>query len=150
MTLRLLSAVLASLLLVLTPLPLYAAPAPRLDAQAPCFMRGDAFLTSRDLGAFTQFVDVTYHSSPFHRRAGTKPPLVSEFRISRIKGFITNLALHGQYRKENDALARSLGYKVGTWPLAPCRAPLSATIPAFWRSMRLITCGAHLTGRGRR
>ena len=97
-------------------------------------MRGDAFLTSRDLGAFTQFVDVTYHSSPFHRRAGTKPPLVSAFRISRIKGFITNLALHGQYRKENDALARSLGYKVGTWPLVPLQGIIVRDHPDMWRT----------------
>lgn len=117
----------------------------QLDRQTSCFTRADAFLTTRDLGAFTQFHDETDHVAPFKHEAGTNPPLVTEFRVSRMKGFITNLALHGKYRKENDRLARSLGYRIGKWPLVPLQGTIVRDHPGIleayethyvWRSLK--------------
>jgi hypothetical protein len=43
----------------------------------------------------------------------------SSFRYGRTTGYIAEIALRSPYRGEADAIASSLGYQIGQWPLVP-------------------------------
>jgi len=83
-----------------------------------CAVQSGAFLTARDLGNFTEFVQQRFEHPPFFGR-NSHAAFVSEFRVAKFEGFLANLSVHGPYRQAEDAAARALGYRIGRWPLVP-------------------------------
>ena len=90
-----------------------------------CATDDRSFITTADLRGFTQSVDQRYlHPPGFWRNPSI--PFVRTFAQARLKGYISNLALTGPFRSEEDAYAKSLGYKVGNLPLVPLHGAIVA------------------------
>jgi hypothetical protein len=87
-----------------------------------CALASSTYLSPRIWGAFTRIHTETDHTSPFWSfiiPTGHPSFLVSDFQVERMQAFVSNLVLHGRYRAENNAYARSLGYKPGKDPVVP-------------------------------
>jgi hypothetical protein len=88
-----------------------------------CATLDGAYLSSHQLGDGLQvIVDQRFTASPAaaHRSLnGTPPPQISQWVSGKLIGWIAITAVDGPARASEDALARSLGYTVGKWPLVP-------------------------------
>lgn len=91
----------------------------------PCFASRAAALHAGDLKqasgyAFTKFLDLpTRHYPSRGRPFGPVPLIERDFRFGRMTGFLINISLTGKYRRENNALVRSLKGKPQKWPSVP-------------------------------
>ena len=88
-----------------------------------CASAGQAYLSASELpGQFDAIVSQTFSQSPVaaHRYpAGTPPPEIVDWRAGGLEGWIAAIAVGGPDRPAEDAAARSLGYRLGKWPLVP-------------------------------
>lgn len=70
--------------------------------------------------AMVQFLPDHETDLPRHYRAtGPVPEVVKEYKCGAFEGFIVRTALHGKYRRENDAFARRMHYPIRKWPYVP-------------------------------
>lgn len=83
-----------------------------------CAVQDEAFMPVDRFGEFVEAVDSTMNTSPYGGVA-LEAPLKQSYRQGRVKGAISSAALRPEYKQENDALARSLGYIPGDLPLLP-------------------------------
>jgi hypothetical protein len=87
------------------------------SAPARCEVRSNDFTVA--LQGFTKFLTLGKTTLPIQSRAGHPLLFQKQYICGEFTGLITNLALSGKYRKENNARARQLGYTLGKWPLVP-------------------------------
>jgi hypothetical protein len=67
--------------------------------------------------SFVSFPDARLPGS--HGLPGHELPMYRQFQCGVSYGFLAKIVLTGKYRAQDDALARSLHYRVGKWPLVP-------------------------------
>ena len=82
----------------------------------PCALGITAFLNGASVQGFTLAADRTITSLPFGIEGGTPS---QGFQSARSLAYINDVALESPYRQQEDAVASSLGYTVGRWPLVP-------------------------------
>lgn len=103
----------------------------RSGAAAVCETGTRAFVSGRDLRGMTRFQDIRFSSSPFGGFViSTKGvPVIIEFREERLIGYITDMAIHGRYRSENDHQQRVQGNRVLKWPSVPLKGDIVTLSP---------------------
>lgn len=55
---------------------------------------------------------------------GPVPEVEKEFECGAFEGYIVRNALHGKYRRENNAFARRMNYPIRKWPYVPLRGEI--------------------------
>lgn len=81
-----------------------------------CVTQPTAFFTSADLPGLTATVDQDAGSLPMGLGGN---PASRGLVAGRSRGWVVSLAFSGQYKAENDAQARRLGYTPGMVPMVP-------------------------------
>jgi hypothetical protein len=94
------------------------------DSRHSCQVSRGDLLTARQVPGFRQFVSEPNEPIPVHHDAAASPAFVRDYVCGEFYGFITDRALAGTYRQQNNALARHYGYRPGRWPLVPLRGAI--------------------------
>jgi hypothetical protein len=90
--------------------------------------RGDV-LSSSDMRGYTQFVGFPRMALPLKSRVGYPLWFQRDYLCGELYGFITNAALTGRYRQENNARARELNYRIQKYPYVPLTGSIVARLP---------------------
>lgn len=93
----------------------------------PCALGDSAFLGRSELPGFTQMIDTSFNSIA----VGVVADPIAPGQAARSTSFINNIALASPYREEADAMASSLGYAIGKWPLVPLTGRVVADHPGL-------------------
>lgn len=84
-----------------------------------CAVATSDFITAGRLPGYTQFVTANDRILPVASLPGQPARFAGSYVCGQFRGLITDLALRGTYRQQNNARARRLGYTLGKWPLVP-------------------------------
>ncbi|MGH7686784.1 MAG: hypothetical protein ACREN2_08210 [Candidatus Dormibacteria bacterium] len=100
---------------------------------SPCALETSAFLPASALSGFTQIVDLHLSGAPIKGGApGATPMLaVSDFASGRMIGYLSNEAIDGPDRAQEDALSRSLGHPPGRFPEVPLSGAIVRDSPGL-------------------
>lgn len=93
-----------------------------------CTLQAAALLTSGDMRGTVQLFRNT-HSQLAGSHGIIEPWDVAQYLCGEDDSFISDAIMYGRYRVQDDALARSLGYTVGKWPLLPYQGPAVSALP---------------------
>jgi hypothetical protein len=97
---------------------------PKVGNSAPaaraCIVTPQVVLQSAQLPGFVSFVAFPHAQLPGSHGLANHPLwMYTQFQCGIFYGFLAKIILTGKYRQQDDALARSLHYKLGKWPLVP-------------------------------
>lgn len=109
--------------------PASADATPSRPRVASCRMRRPDFLSPSDLSGFTQFVVFPDEALPVHSEPRHPLPFERDYVCGSFYGFITDIALSGSYRRENNAHARQLGYPIKKFPYVPLTGSIVSQQP---------------------
>jgi hypothetical protein len=84
-----------------------------------CNIAAHDFIPAARLPGYTQFVDQAARIPPVQSMRNHPLPFTRRYVCGQFRGFISDLALSGPYRQQNNERARRLGYTLGKWPLVP-------------------------------
>jgi hypothetical protein len=77
------------------------------------------FIPAARLPGYTPFLVVHGRIPPVQSMPGHPLPFTDRYICGQFRGFLTDLALRGAYRRQDNTRARRLGYTLGKWPLVP-------------------------------
>ena len=97
------------------------------NSPSPCVLASAAFQPIPT--GFTGMVGQTMTELPIHQAPGQQSQ--HGFLGGRLLGYINNVALSEPYLSEERALALSLGYKPGKWPLVPLQGSVVSATPGI-------------------
>jgi hypothetical protein len=86
---------------------------------AHCGVRAGDFLPVASLPRYTRFLALDQKSLPVQSHPGHPLPYEKRYVCGQFHGYLTDLALTGKYRQQDNKRARGLGYLPGKWPLVP-------------------------------
>ena len=90
------------------------------SAPSSCMVSTATYVTPPSTyGKFVSDAQSTMKVSPFVRFELVPTPLDKNFVIGHLQGLLNSVALRAPYKEQEDAYARSLGYKVGKLPYVP-------------------------------
>lgn len=95
-------------------------------SQAGCSIRQRDFVSAASLPSYTEFLSLGKTALPVQSQINHPLSFQRQYACGEFEGFVTNLALTGTYRQQNNARARQLGYTLGKWPLVPLTGPIVA------------------------
>jgi hypothetical protein len=96
-----------------------ASAAPTTSTSAGCGAERRFLPTESDLPGFTQYVEYPNMGWPGTSALGHPNIFQLQYVCGEFNGFITNIALTGVYRQENNEQARKVGDTPGRWPITP-------------------------------
>lgn len=100
---------------------------------SPCTLDASGFLPASALPGFTQMLDQHLSAAPIKGGVpGAAQGLaVTDFSVGRVVGYLSDEAIDGPDRAQEDAYARSLGYPTGRIPLVPLSGPIVRDSPGL-------------------
>jgi hypothetical protein len=93
-------------------------------ASAGCGAGRGLLPTQSELPGFTQYVEFDHMQVPGSSAPGHPTLFQKQYVCGEFYGFVTNAALTGIYRQENNEQARQLGYPLEKWPYTPLSGPI--------------------------
>jgi len=95
-------------------------------SRARCAVQSHDLVAAARPSGYTEFVTPGQTALPVQSQAGHPLSFAARYVCGRFEGLISNLALTGVYRRQNNARARHFGYALGRWPLVPLTGPIVA------------------------
>jgi hypothetical protein len=92
---------------------------PAAVASAGCGAERRFLPAQSELPGFTQYVQFARMQVPGTSAPGHLAVFQKQYVCGEFYGFVTNAALTGIYRQENNEQARQLGYPIEKWPYTP-------------------------------
>jgi hypothetical protein len=109
-------------------LPSATAASPAGNA-AGCQVRRGDIVSASDMPGYTQFVGYPNMALPVKSRIGFPLWFQRDYLCGELYGFITNVALTGPYRQQNNARARQLHYPIQKYPYVPLTGSIVSGLP---------------------
>ena len=110
--------------------PTSSSPAAAVAARgAGCQVQRGDILSASDMPGYTQFVGYPRMALPVKSRVGFPLWFERDYLCGELYGFITNVALTGPYRQENNARALQLHYPIQKYPYVPLTGSIVAGLP---------------------
>jgi hypothetical protein len=82
------------------------------------------------LPGFVTMIRQDFAQAPGDPGIGGHPPWdITQYVCGHGSGLVSNVIMYGKYRAQDDALARSLGYRVGKFPLVPYIGTAVSALP---------------------
>jgi hypothetical protein len=104
------------------------APSARNDASTTCRLSSSMMVAAwPDL--IPMFREAHSQLPGSHGIASHPRSSLTQYVCGQYDGFAGNDIMYGKYRAENNALARSLGYQTGKWPLLPVVGQVISALP---------------------
>lgn len=106
-----------------------ANPAGAAAGGAGCQVQRRDILSALELPGYSQFVGYPRMALPVKSRVGFPLWFQHDYLCGELYGFITNVALTGRYRQENNARARQLHYPIQKYPYVPLTGSIVTGLP---------------------
>jgi hypothetical protein len=98
-------------------------------ATVGCGVRVAALLTPSDMPGSVELFRFTNAPLPGSHGIGQPAWDIRQYVCGEEESFISDVIMYGRYRTLENAFVRSLGYKVGKWPLLPYEGPAVSDLP---------------------